>query len=85
MSDIHDGIKRNCVLMQYTGLKDRNGKEIYEGDIVINYNTKTGHKRYSHPIIIKFEKTRHGYGYPIGTPEAYEIVGNIYENRELIK
>ena len=65
-------------VMQYTGLSDKNGKEIYEGDIV-KYKYKT-----SVPFIVKFENTQVFSGYAIGKPEKYEVIGNIYENKELI-
>ena len=69
--------------MQYTGLKDKNGKEIYEGDILL-----TNNQTYNYEV--KFEdcsfgvQTKH-YGFInlIGCGEL-EIIGNIYENPELL-
>ena len=82
-------------LMQYTGLHDKNGKEIYEGDIVkVNgWNGKN---------IIKYYKEWAGFGLDgsdwkmsyIHTPfedsrkgfnVEYEVIGNIYDNPELLK
>ena len=73
-------------LMQYTGLKDKNGKEIYEDDIVRV-------KSFSEPIMwIRFDR---GAFYlaskdkeeiaDIKYVERGEIIGNIYSNPELIK
>ena len=64
-------------LMQYTGLTDKNGKEIYEGDIV-----KWG------KIIEKVEMKDGCWSMVLGTiVEEFnlEVIGNIYENPELIK
>ncbi|WP_431030097.1 YopX family protein [Lysinibacillus sp. LZ02] len=80
------------VLMQYTGLKDKNGKEIYEGDILTD-NGDEG------PIFVEYSQEHAGFvfvdkfdvqGPTLYTPkeisyEIFEIIGNIYENPELLE
>jgi uncharacterized phage protein (TIGR01671 family) len=78
---ISGGQSRFLEVMQYTGLKDKNGKEIYEGDVV-NFEGITNYE-------IKF--IRGGFAVDFKDGHRYlgqfanpEIIGNIYENPELL-
>jgi hypothetical protein len=76
-------------LMQFTGLKDKNGKEIYEGDI-LSEGGISGMRVVWAKELASFALTRNGWMYPhyFGEgvkPANCSIVGNVHENPELLK
>jgi len=75
-------------IMQFTGLHDKNDKEIYEGDIYqwFGFEAKNGKQiRVKRINIVKFEINDLYYLSNRINQVGVEIIGNIYENKELIE
>ena len=75
-------ISRDVELMQFTGLHDKNGVEIYEGDVLCwpHYENTKNQTRWV------VEGSSDSAGWSVWSPRrSAEVIGNIYENPELLK
>jgi len=86
----------NRVLMQFTGLKDKNGKEIYEGDLVKCGEFEDDSDAKTYEVIYNEDGTYPAFdlkgwrgetnGICLFLNDGYlEVIGNIYESPELLK
>lgn len=95
--DIHIQIQaKDCIIEQFTGLKDIKGVEIYEGDIV-RYEVDTGCANgsvFSGNEIVSFGRPwglgnadiGWVFGDPVDSPsDECEVIGNIHDNQELME
>jgi uncharacterized phage protein (TIGR01671 family) len=103
----HDYPDEYLTLMQYTGLEDKNGKEIYEGDIIRKVPEDWPSKSESDPrtleqylhdmsrvYVVEYQRDRFLLALPHtsyqdrisgGQHGSIEVIGNIYENPELLE
>lgn len=96
---IGDGItfqrlENEVELMQSTGLKDKNDVEIFEGDVVVTngwrrqavtFGTQEVEEEFGSVRIYRGFNLYLGGGYPNAVMSTFEVIGNIYENPELLK
>ena len=68
-----------CILMQFTGLNDKNGKDIYEGDILQD------DEKHVEPFAVEWNDMKEYTNWYSSKGNVFEIIGNIYENPELLK
>jgi len=75
--------KQDIILMQFTGLKDKDGKEIWEGDILGKGTAERYEVDFQDGAFVIHTRF---YGVKCLNEFAYlEVIGNIYENPELLK
>lgn len=94
-TDVYPIVKQErFILMQSTGLFDKNGKEIFEGDVVlengwrkvaVSFGTQEIEENFGDKRIFQGFNLDLGGGYPEAIMVDFEVLGNIYENPELLE
>ena len=85
--ELEDGRSSECVLLQYTGIGDRNCKDIYEGDIIEVDWLDARYKVSKH--LVEWDSISCSFSFPGGSPyndavNYFTVIGNKFQNPELI-
>lgn len=88
----HETVIEKSDLMQFTGLKDKNGKEIFEGDILKNAQFEDTKAFHILPVewdegccsFTTLKRSNHHFRLSKYAERHYEVIGNIHESPELL-
>ncbi len=87
----HNYLCNSDTVGQYTGLTDKNGRKIFEGDIVQQY-TAFNLRKDGNPFVVdintslpEFEIEYYSPTESISVKKIYEVIGNIHDNPELLE
>lgn len=76
---------KEVVLMQSTGLKDKNGVEVFQGDIVVIEYSRVGYRYYEKIIYENGAFLAGDDDWLFNVKDSCAVCGNIYENPELLE
>lgn len=74
---------------EYTGVKDKENRKIYEGDIIGGSNGSINGREWPFKRVIKWKEDRQGFNTPswvyMDRTHYYNVIGNVYQNKELLE
>jgi uncharacterized phage protein (TIGR01671 family) len=86
-NDEEDGVWRSCFVMQYIGIKDKNGREIWEGDIVKleHWSPKVYQVGFNRGAFCFYKTPDDTFYNDCKYLEKCEVIGNIHQDKNLLK
>jgi uncharacterized phage protein (TIGR01671 family) len=85
--NVHAESPEIVVWQQFTGLRDKNGRKIFEGDILRKFfisEPKPNDNKFP-AFEVKWNEQHCGFGITVGARHFYEIIGNVLEHPKLLK
>lgn len=83
-ADVMDFVKvRTETVCQFTGLTDKNGKRVFEGDVLNGFNYRVAYKDGCFCITNEYGLVRYWLNYENCNLENLKVIGNIHDNHDL--